>query len=227
MGMKCLGIIPARGGSKGIPLKNIKLLSGKPLIAYTIESAVNSKSLDKIIVSTDNDEIEKVARSYGIEVIKRPDVLAMDDSPTELCLIHVLDVLLKEGYNPDIIVTLEPTSPFRSPRTIQSCIKAFNDNVVDSVMGVVQNSKRMGILKGGFFNFIIPEHRNIPRRQDRQQVFEESGTIWATKNQVLRDKKKVFGEVIFPLVIPSEETLDINTIEDFNRAEYLMEKKEN
>ena len=114
--MYCVGIIPARGGSKGIPLKNIKLLNGKPLIEYAIESAIESNVLDKIIVSTDHEEIAEVSSRYSeVEVSMRPPELSTDEATTESAIIHVCDELkLNHNIHMDAVLTLEPTSPFRS-----------------------------------------------------------------------------------------------------------------
>ncbi|MEK6900492.1 MAG: acylneuraminate cytidylyltransferase family protein, partial [Nanoarchaeota archaeon] len=119
---KIVAIIPARGGSKRIPRKNIKLLAGKPLIAYTIEAAKRSASLDRIFVSTEDEEIAKVASYYGAEIIKRPDILATDNATTESVLCHAVNNLEKEGYFPELVVLLQPTSPLRGSYIIDKAV---------------------------------------------------------------------------------------------------------
>ena len=110
--MKVVGVVPARGGSKTIPKKNIRVLAGKPLILYTLEEAKKSKYLERIVVSTDDHEIAGICMGFGVEVIERPPEFATDTSPTELALIHVVETLKdKKGYEADVVVTLEPTSP--------------------------------------------------------------------------------------------------------------------
>ena len=121
--MNTIGVITARGGSKGIPKKNIKPLLGKPLIYYTIAEAKKSKSLTRLFVSTDDEKIAKISREYGVEVIMRPAKFATDESRTELALVHVIESLReKEGYEADAVVTLEPTSPLRTAKLIDRCV---------------------------------------------------------------------------------------------------------
>jgi CMP-2-keto-3-deoxyoctulosonic acid synthetase len=120
--MHVLAVIPARGGSKSIPLKNIRPLNGTPLLAFTIQAAKRSAYLDRCVVSTDHPDIARVARDYGAEVIERPADLATDQAPTEWALLHALEVLAKDGYRPEYVVTLEPTSPLRTTELIDRCI---------------------------------------------------------------------------------------------------------
>ncbi len=220
-----VGIIPARGGSKGIPLKNIKLLNGRPLIEYTIESALASGVLDRIVVSTDNDAIAKICAKYDrVDIIIRPDELAKDTSTTESALIHVCDELMIDGgIFADYVVTLEPTSPFRSVDTIRNCVKMLLEKEVDSVVGVVEETHVLGRIDTGFFVHVIP---NQPRRrQDRKGLYSESSTIYGTTINTLREKKSVLGEYVGALVIPRGEAIDINSQLDFDIAEFLIMNK--
>jgi CMP-N-acetylneuraminic acid synthetase len=132
-----IAIIPARGGSKGIPRKNIRLLAGKPLIAYTIEAAFTSK-MDKVIVSTEDEEIAEISKKYGAEVIERPKGLAKDETPTIDVIFHVLEILKAKNYNPDIVVLLQPTSPLRNAEDIYNAIKLFLDSDCESVVSVCE-----------------------------------------------------------------------------------------
>lgn len=222
--MKVLGVIPARGGSKGIPLKNIKKLCGKPLIAYTIESAKEAGSITRLVVSTDSDKIANVAESFQMEVIYRPREFATDDAPTELALIHALDELKGyDGFDPDIVLTLEPTSPFRSALTINSCLKIFQKSDADSVIGVVETRACYGKIIDDKFEFLFKDQPR--RRQDREPLYRESSTIYGTRREVLRRKQSVLGDNLYPLIIPEQEALDINCRFDFELAEILMNKK--
>ena len=135
---KILAIIPARGGSKGIPRKNIKLLAGKPLIAYTIEAALKSKYLDRVIVSTEDREIAETSRHYGAEVIKRPKILAKDKAKTIDVIFHLLNVLKEKNYIPEIIVLLQPTSPLRIVKDIDKAIELFLKEKCESVVSVCE-----------------------------------------------------------------------------------------
>jgi len=223
--MKLLGIIPARGGSKSIPLKNIKLLNGKPLIEYTIETALGTKLFDRIVVSTDHEEIMSVCAKYSdIDIIKRPSNLATDDARTEGALIHVCDVLKKrDSFVPEIVMTLEPTSPLRSKKTIERCLQIFEKSDADSVIGVVETRACYGKIVNDKFQFLFP---NQPRRrQDRDPLYKESSTIYATKLSVLKERKSVFGDFLVPLVISLYEAMDVNDEFDFQLIKLLLEIK--
>jgi CMP-N-acetylneuraminic acid synthetase len=223
--LNIIAVIPARGGSKGIIKKNIKLLNGKPLISYAIETALESGVLDKIIVSTDCNEIDEICSRYKtIEVIMRPSELSQDTSKTEEALIHVCDKLIeKDEFYVDYILTLEPTSPFRSSDTIKKCVNILREDSVDSVVGVVEVKSVLGRIENNKFVHIFP---NQPRRrQDRKGLFQESSTIYGTSVDVLRMKKSVLGDFVYPLIIPKNESVDINEPIDFEIAEILMNKK--
>lgn len=221
--MKVLGVIPARGGSKSIPLKNIKLLGGKPLIYYTIKSAQTSGVFNKLVVSSDSEEILSVARRFDVEVIKRPTEFATDTSRTEEALIHAIEYLkVKESFSPDIVVTIEPTAPFRSVQTIQKTIQAFSDSKIDSAMAVLETRSCYGKIIDGAFDYLI---KNQPRRrQEREPLYQESGTIYATRRDTLLEKKSVLGNRIAPIIVPEIEAVDINESIDFELAEFYMER---
>jgi CMP-N-acetylneuraminic acid synthetase len=134
--LKGCAIIPARGGSKDIPKKNIKPLRGKPLITYTIDYAKKSRCINKVVVSTEDEEIAEISRKYGAEVMERPENLAKGESPTIDVIFHVLKILKMKNYNPDIVVLLQPTSPLRSAKDIDNAIKLFLDSDCESVVSV-------------------------------------------------------------------------------------------
>lgn len=219
--MKILGVIPARGGSKSVPLKNIRPLAGKPLLAYTILSAQAAKHIDRLVVSTDHDGIAAVAKSLGVEVVRRPAELATDEASTESALLHVCDELKKkDGFSPDVVLTLEPTSPFRTTKLIESCIALFNETDADSVIGVTETRSNYGKIVKGKFEFLFPGQPR--RRQDRAPLYMESSTLYGTRVDVLRKKKSVLGDKLAALIVPPEEAVDINTVLDFELAEKLM-----
>jgi CMP-N,N'-diacetyllegionaminic acid synthase len=224
--MISIGIIPARGGSKSIPLKNIKKLNGKPLIEYTIETAIESKVLDRIIVSTDNDEIASVCEKYKeIDVFRRPDYLSVDSARTEPVLLHVCDELEKrEGLIPDIVLTLEPTSPMRTAKTIRKCLELINKPNVDSVIGVAETREVYGKIKNGIYEPLIPDQPR--RRQERDPIFRESSTIYGTTLKILRETNSVIGAKTSPLIIDKNEAIDINDIYDFLLAEVIIRTEE-
>ena len=220
-----LAVIPARGGSKSIPLKNIKLLNGKPLIEYTIETALASKALDRIAVSTDHEDIIRICQQYNeIDVIVRPPELATDEAPTEWTLLHACDELKKkDDFIPDVVLTLEPTSPLRSTQTIIRCIDIFKTTDADSVIGVTETRACYGKIVDGRFEYLS---QNQPRRrQEREPLYKESSTIYATKLDTLRRKNSVLGEKLYPLIISHNEAIDINELFDFKLIEVLINQK--
>jgi CMP-N,N'-diacetyllegionaminic acid synthase len=217
-----LAVIPARGGSKSIPLKNIKPLAGKPLLAYTIEAAKQSHYLDRCVVSTDHDEIAKVAAGYGAEVVHRPPEYAADDAPTELALLHAVDSLKQAGYRPHYVVTLEPTSPFRTAELIDRCIElAMKRDDADCVMTVTETRKCYGRIVEGRFEYLFPGQPR--RRQDRTPLYEESSTVYVTRTNALERYRSVLGVVRYVVVVDDpREAIDINEQFDFMLAEAAL-----
>ena len=221
---KILAIIPARGGSKGLPRKNLKSFAGKPLIAWTIESALKSKHLDKIIVSTDDQEIENASKDAGAEVIERPKELATDDSLVMDAIRHSLKVLKKEiKYTPDIVVILQVTSPLRTTNTIDSAIEIFLkkfDNY-DSLISLSQIEGKIGNIENGLYypNYVLGQGR-----QKVREMYKECGTVYILKTDLII-KGEDFGNNIHPFIINArEESIDIDTIDDFQEAEYFFKK---
>ena len=222
MKQKVIGVIPARGGSKGVPKKNIKLLNGKPLIEYTIESAIASNVLDEIIVSTDCMEIANVCRKYSmIKVVIRPNELSQDNSKTEDALIHVCNQLIElYDFHANYVITLEPTSPFRTINSIRTCVNVLLNTNYDSVASVVEEKSVFGRIENDTFCHIFPGEPR--RRQDRESLYKESSTIYGTSIEVLRQKKSVLGDNVYPLVLSGLESIDINEPLDFQIANCLM-----
>ncbi len=219
---KVICVIPARGGSKSIPKKNIRLINNRPLIFYTIETAINSKIFDYIIVSSDSDEILNKCKKYkDIILVQRPDFLSTDESKTEEALIHVCKQIdLKYNFIPDIIFTLEPTSPLRSVKTIRDTLEIFNKTDADSVIGVTGNRDCIGHIKDGKFFHL---EKNQPRRrQERKTLYIENSTIYATRYDILKKNNSILGDKLYPILIPKIESFDINDEEDFYIAESLI-----
>lgn len=219
--VRVIAVIPARGGSKSIPRKNIRPLAGRPLIYYTIEEAKQCKYIGRIVVSTDDQEIADVARRFGAEVIMRPREFATDEAPAELALIHVLETLKRnEGYEADVVVTLHPTSPLRTHRLIERCIEKLMDADADSVIAVVETSSLVGKVSDGQFEYLI---KNQPRRrQDRERLYKESSAVYVTKTETLLRLKCVLGERLYAVVSGEEEEIDINTPLQFVIAGAVM-----
>ncbi len=223
-----LAVIPARGGSKGIPRKNILNLAGYPLIAYSIAAGLNSALVTRVIVSTDDEEIAQKAKDFGADVpFIRPDELAQDDSRDLPVFQHALNWLKEnESYEPEIVVQLRPTSPFRSPELIDDAVRILIENPgVDSVRGVVhsgQNPYKMWRFgpDGGMEPLLdsdFPEAYNMPR-QELPPTYWQTGHIDAIRTKVILDGS-MSGEVIYPCLIDSQFSVDLDNTQDWQGAE--------
>lgn len=229
-----LAIIPARGGSKGIPHKNIKNFAGHPLIAYSIIAARQAESITRVIVSTDDPEIADAARAYGAEVpFIRPDELAQDNTPDLPVFQHALAWLIaNEAYSPDVVVQLRPTSPVRPVGLVDEAVRLLLDNPeADSVRGVVpagQNPHKMWRIDretGQMHNLLdvpgIAEPYNAPR-QALPPVFWQTGHVDAIRTTTIQEKNSMSGSVILPVKIDPRYTVDIDSPSDWQRAEWLV-----
>lgn len=217
--MKILGIIPARGGSKGIPKKNIKLLNGKPLIAYTIEAALAS-NLDRVIVSTDCNDIADVSRQYGAEIMMRPLELATDKTPT-LPVLQDVVARIEEKY--DAIMTLQPTSPLRTVDDISKSIELFsNDKEADSLVSLVEVphnyiSEKLMSFDGRY----LLGSSEVKRRQEVSTIYARNGAaIYITKIGKLGEY--IFGGKILPYFMSKISSFDIDDMEDWGIVEKLI-----
>jgi len=204
--VRFLGIIPARGGSKGIPRKNIKEIAGKPLIAWTIEAAKESKRLDRFVVSTEDPEIASISKKYGTEVIDRPIELATDKSTTLSVLQHVLSKI-----KADAVVLLQPTSPIRDKSIIDICIKKFQDVGVDS-------------LATGFVCKFMEYGTYTQRRQDLKGFFYDDGNVYVVKSELIRSGKLV-GKKAGRIETSREENIEIDDDFDFWMVEQILLKR--
>ena len=201
-----LGIIPARGGSKGIPRKNIKLIAGKPLIAWTIEHAINSNLLDDFIVSTEDPDITEVAEYYGATVLPRPKELATDTS----LIIDTLKYIL-EHYPADVFVLLQPTSPIRSPDLIDRCIEEYKKRNVDVVVT-------------GFDCHYKPYETYVGRRQDLDTFFYNDGNVYVINTKLIK-KGRINSVNYYPVYTSKEENVEIDDEFDFWLAEQILLKR--
>ena len=224
---KTVAIIPARGGSKGIPEKNIKPLFGKPLVAWTIEHAKKSECFNKIIVTTEDEEIAGISRKYGAEIIKRPKELAKDESPTIDAIFHVLEVLRTDNYNPNIIVLLQPTSPLRNVNDIEKALKLFLERDCESVVSVCEMEHPpywSFTVEGGYLNPLFENDYLKIRRQDLPKTYIPNGAIYVSMPQMLYKYKSFYCEKTIPFVMPAERSIDIDNEIDFMLAELLVKK---
>lgn len=224
--MEFLAIIPARGGSKGIPGKNIKLLKEKPLIYYTIKAALGSKYINRVVLSTEDEKIASVAKGCGAEVLQRPIVLAQDETKTAPVLINAVEQLEKNGYKPDVVVLLQATCPLRDAQKLDEAIDVFiNNPECDSVFSVKKIGLTHSLWRKNHDGTVtgLYDYRNRPRRQDLDKHFDlmqETGETYIIKTDVLMRVKDFIGEK--PILHVVENSIDIDTIEDFKKAEELL-----
>ncbi|MEK5325859.1 acylneuraminate cytidylyltransferase family protein [Aeribacillus sp. FSL M8-0254] len=224
---KILAIIPARGGSKGIPKKNIKLLKGKPLIAWTIEEAKKSCFLDKIIVSTDDEEIMKVAKKWGAEVpFLRPSELAQDDTPGIAPVLHALEYFLDYEY----VVVLQPTSPLRLAEDIDNAIYLCEKNKSNFCVSVMESKiipewmfriNNRGVLEPLNSNGEIPY-----QRQKIKKTYVLNGAVYVGRKEALIKTQSFLTPETIPYIMPSKRSIDIDDIIDFEFCEYILERNE-
>lgn len=224
---KVLGIIPARGGSKGIKKKNLAPLVGKPLIAYSIESALAANSLHRTIVSTDSDEIAEVCKALGADVpFMRPAVLAQDDTPTLPVIQHALDTL-QDTF--DAVMILQPTSPFRSPADIDAAVEMLAANAdADSVISVVKvgdnHPARMKLIRDGWLvDPSFAEETEGQRRQDLPEMFLRNGAIYLTRTEVIMKRNSLKGNRSLAYVMPEFRSVNIDSEMDLLVAKAVAE----
>ena len=223
--IKTVAIIPARGGSKGIPRKNVKRLNGKPLIGYIIETVLKVDEIDRVIVSTEDPEIVAVAKEFGAEVpFMRPEELAGDEIGTLPVLQHAINYLeKKENYKPDVIVLLYATSPMLSNSRIGEAIRLIKEKNFDSLLSVVEDRGHYWIENNEKYERLYPN--NPTNRQFMKPLLKENGAIYITKRDFLMEKDEIVGGSIGFLVMEERETIDIDELLDFEIVEIIMSKR--
>ena len=223
--MNIISIIPARGGSKGIPRKNIKLLNGKPLISYSIDASNSCSLIDETYVSTEDAEISEISKGNNAEVIERPDELAGDDSSSIDVILHVLDYLENRGELPDLFVLLQPTSPLRTSEDIEASINSFLESDCDSLVSVCELDHRSLLnfsLEDGFLVQNNNEALFNSRRQDIPTHYSLNGAIYITTPEFIRKNRSFYSDKTIPHVMSKEKSIDIDTSFDFKLAEFLL-----
>ena len=239
--MKIIAIIPARGGSKGILKKNIALLAGRPLISYTIEAAIKADCFNKIIISTDDQDIANISELYGVQIIKRPDVISKDRSQVEATIFHVLEELYRQKYDLDIVVLLNCTSPLRSFKDISGCLALFKAELADTALTVMSTygffwkykDNRPGFLHRRELIDMHQEEATCvshdlslrrPMRQEFDNLYKEAGGIFIMDRKGFMENRALqFGKTVI-YQMPHERCIDIDTREDLEYAEYLLRR---
>ncbi|MGH9802132.1 MAG: cytidylyltransferase domain-containing protein [Blastocatellia bacterium] len=228
--MKVLGLIPARGGSKGMPRKNIRLLAGKPLLAYTAESALASKLLTRIILSTDDEEIAEVGRNCGVEVpFLRPAELAEDATPTLPVVQHAVRFLESQGERFDAVCLLQPTNPLRRTSDIDGCIELLESAEADAVFTMLavpaEHNPHWVYFKNadGSLWLSTGEATPIPRRQSLPTAFHREGSVYVTRRDVVMLNNSLYGPRVIGFEIERQRSVNIDSASDWARAEAMLQ----
>ena len=220
-----LGLVPARGGSKGIPGKNLRPLAGKSLLSYTAAAAQDSGVLDRVVLTTDSQEIAEARRALGLEVPwLRPPELAGDDAPMLPVVRHAVGALEQAGWTPDIVVLLQPTAPLRRPEHLRRAVELLRQSDASSVVSVVEIPAHFRPayalhVVDGRLEFVLPQGRMLGRRQDAPRAYSRDGTVYAFWRDQAMDGDDIYGERCLPLVLGRHESVNLDDPEDWLEAE--------
>ena len=226
-----LAIVPARGGSKGVPGKNVRLLGGRTLLEYTAAAARDAAVIDRIVVSTDSEEVAAAGRAAGLEVpFLRPAALAQDDTAMLPVICHAIDEVTRAGWTPELVVLLQPTSPLRRPDHVARAVDLLRSSGADSVVTVVEVPKHLSPdyvmrIDGGVLRPFLPEGERVTRRQDVRPAYSRDGTVYAFRRDTLDRCGSIYGDDCRPLIIDARESLSIDTPEDWAAAEKILEAR--
>ena len=230
--MEVLGIIPARGGSRAIPRKNLALLSGKPMLAYTAAAALASKTLTRSIVSTDDEEIAQAGRSLGLHVpFLRPREISNDQAPMIEVVSHALEWLrANEDYTPEVIVLLQPTSPLRKSAHVDESVQMLINHAADTVVSVIEVPHQftpgslMTVVDGKLVNAIPTE--SVLRRQDKPTLYARNGPAVLVVRSETIQSGRLYGDTTLPYVMSPSDSIDIDSPQDLLLAEFLLTQRQ-
>lgn len=218
---RILAVIPARGGSKGIPRKNIRLLAGKPLIAYSIQTALKSKYVDDVVVSTEDAEIAEIAKNYGPEMVRRPTDLAKDNVPLDPVIFHAMNLIeSRRGITYDYVISIQPTSPLLKRETLDRAIVELIDGGYDTLITVRDETHLYWTRKTGKFVPLYEERKN---RQFLDPIYRETGALLISRRSVITEKSRI-GSNVHLFEVPMDENIDIDTYRDWWVAENLLKR---
>jgi CMP-N-acetylneuraminic acid synthetase len=223
-----VGLVPARGGSKGVPGKNIKRLAGRPLLEYTARAAAASGVLDRLVLSTDSEEIAALGARLGLDVpFLRPAALAADDTPMLPVIRHALEALAAQGCVVDVLVLLQPTSPLRRPQHISDAVRLLRESGADSVVTVAELPRHLSPdyvmkIEDGKLKPFLAEGARITRRQDARAAYWRDGTVYACWRRTIERFGSLYGEDCRPLVVDAADALSIDSADDWDAAERLL-----
>lgn len=220
-GKRILALIPARGGSKGLPRKNVLEVSGKPLITWTVEAGLASAHVDAVVVTTDDAEIAEIARAHGAEVpFMRPAELALDTSPSIEAVLHALDALAADGREFDYLALLEPTSPLRAPGDIDRAIEllAANESDADAVVSLgevhMEHPSIVKRIEGGRLRPYVAQSETVTRRQDLDRAYFPYGVVYLSKVSSLRQTRSFYPERTMPMLIERWQNYEVDDVYD-------------
>lgn len=229
--MDCIALICARGGSKGLPGKNIRMLNGKPLIGWAIDLAKSLSQVRRVIVSTDSNEIAQISIEYGAEVpFLRPKELAEDNSSEWMVWRHALDFIMsQEGKYPEALLVLPVTAPLRNREDVEKCLTEFAIQKPDIVVTVTDahRSPYFNMIKkntDGLAELVIPNNGTIYRRQDVPIVYDMTTVAYVSRPDYVMKKDGIFSGKVSPVWVPPNRAIDIDTILDFEYAEFLLSR---
>ena len=227
--MDVLGLIPARGGSKGVEGKNMRLLAGKPLLSHAFEAAKKSGRLTRTIVTTDSDRIRDYALGEGVDApFKRPGELADDKASCDAVVEHALEALEAMDYLPDIIVLLQPTSPLRTGGDIDAAIDLYTTSECGSVISVLESNRHLlnhfTINEEGSLDYYFGGEFRPVRRQDRVKTYIPNGAVYVTGRKDFLEHKTFYQDKIKPYIMPYERSIDVDEQHDLEYARYLLKK---
>ena len=223
-----LGIVPARGGSKGVPGKNVRPLAGRPLLEYTVAAARASGVVDRLVLSTDSIEIAEVGQRAGLEVpFLRPATLAADDTPMLPVIRHALDALASSGWQAEMVVLLQPTSPLRRGEHVRDAVQLLRDTDADSVVTVVELPRHLSPdyvmrIEDGRLRHFLPEGARLTRRQDARAAYSRDGTVYASWVRTIERTGSLYGDDCRPLIIDPRDSLSIDSPADWDAAERML-----
>ena len=222
----------ARGGSKGLPGKNIRLFAGKPLIAWAIEAAKGVDGIDEVLVSTDSEEIAKVASDFGAQVpFLRPEDLSRDDSPEWNAWRHALQYFHdNDGEMPGALLSVPTTAPLRVVEDLQKCVDLYQAGGCDSVITVTEAHRNpyfnmVSIAENGVTEIVCQNESGLTRRQDAPKVFDITTVAYVVNSEFIMKQNGLFEGLVKSIRVPIERSIDIDTIFDFEVAEFLMRKR--
>ncbi|WP_299809567.1 acylneuraminate cytidylyltransferase family protein [uncultured Shewanella sp.] len=221
-----IALITARGGSKGLPRKNVLQLGGKPLIGWTIQAAIHSSGIDMVFVSTEDEEIAEISKHFGALIIPRPQDLAKDTSTSESVIEHAIGYLSEQGVQMDTMTLLQPTSPLRTSMHIDNAFQLYKDKAANLVLGAFEPAhtpiKAYRQMEDGSITGLFSPGAPYMRRQDLPKAYQPNGSLYIFDIKEFMKNKQIPRDNVFPFVMSEKESADIDTIDDLLKVEQIL-----